>query len=186
MKLAFKQLQLQGLKKQQQLLLATCGVLVVSNLVLVLSYINNDQQWILIPQLNPEHRVQLNQASYSDEYLQEWAGDILQDVFTANPASIKGKVKRTLEISRSSYTDLREKLQNQVKLVKDNSISTVFYPKRYRHKVAKRQVLVTGDFLTFFGGDQKPVITTKTFSLSYERGPHGVILLAGLEEVGDA
>ena len=96
MKLAFKQLQLQGLKRQQHLLLATCGVLVVSNLVLVLSYVNNDQQRILIPQLNPEHRVQLNQASYSDEYLQEWAGDILRDVFTANPASIKGKVKRTV------------------------------------------------------------------------------------------
>jgi hypothetical protein len=106
----------------------------------------------------------------------------LRDVFTANPASIDRKVKRLLEISRSSYTELRDRLLAQARVLKDNGASTVFYPKEYNLIRAKQQILISGDYLTFFGKDTKPVIQTKSFVIGYNRGPHGVILLTSLAE----
>ena len=48
---------------------------------------------------------------------------------------------------------------------------------------AKHQITIIGDFMRFFADDTRPVVTQKTFQLSYSRGPRGVILVEQLQEV---
>ena len=110
MNYSFKKAQFADLKTQHRLALGVCGVLALSNICLVIGLMSQEARWILIPQFNPDHRVEITQQTYSEAYLREWAGDILRDVLTANPSSIDAKINRLLSITRSSYTDLKDKL----------------------------------------------------------------------------
>jgi conjugal transfer pilus assembly protein TraE len=183
MKLQFKSQTLQQVLQQRTFAYGVCVVLLLSNLLLVVKLFTSDEHWILIPQFDRERRVGVSKENFSQEYLVSWADSILSDLMTVNPASIEAKTRRFLAVSSEYYGSLKDKMATQAKRIKDEQISTVFYPKSFEVDHGHHTVTVQGDFLTFFGQDKKPVSATKTFILSFRKGDNGVILVSGLEEI---
>ncbi len=180
MNFSFRQLSFSKVLKQRNFAFCVSGVLLVSNLLLCLKILTHEENWALIPQFNIDHRSYISSSSFSDEYLIDWADALLRDWLSVNPSTVEQKSRRFLEITSSSYGSLLESIKKTVKKVKEERLSTVFYPKTWEVNQAKNQVHVTGDFLTYFGHDKAPIRAIKTFIVKYERGPHGVILCSDI------
>lgn len=162
------------------------ALLLLSNIGLVMMATQKEERWILIPQMDTDHRIPLGSDSYSDEYLRTWAGSITGDLYTVNPVTADEKARRFLEVAATSYGSLKDDILKSTKKIKSEKLSTVFYPKTFEIDRGTSKVLVRGEFLTFFGRDKAPVSREVTFALTYKKGPRGIILVENLEEVKDA
>ena len=176
MRFSFRQETLAQLLQQRNFAFCVSGVLLVANLFLSIKVLTHEENWALIPQFDIERRSYVSSSSFSDEYLIDWADALLRDWLTVNPSTVEQKARRFLEISAQNYGDLRQTIQKTVGRVKQERLSTVFYPKSWEIDQPKKRIQVTGDFLTYFGHDRAPIRTYETFWVSYKRGPHGVIL----------
>lgn len=182
MKLDFKTQNLNQLLKQRNFAGLLVGGLLLSNLFLSLKLLKYDEQWILIPEFDTDHRVALSASTYSDQYLIDWASSLTSDLLTVNPATVKQKTKRFLEVTGSSHGNFEKVLKKKAQTLIKEGISTVFYPKVFKVQRSAQKVLVEGTFMTFFGQDKKPIIEKKVFSIEYKRGPKGVILVEEFKE----
>lgn len=115
-------------------------------------------------------------TTFSDPYLIEWADTLTSRLLTVNPKTADQRVYEFLVVTQSS-SGLEKKLKKQAEKIKAENISTAFYPRTYQHKKDSRQLWVTGDFHTFFGGDKSSVIQQRTVVLTYIKGSQGVILV---------
>lgn len=155
----------------------------VTNMALVFKLMGTEEHWVLMPQYQDEHRLEVTKSKYSDDYLIDWAAGILNVILCANSDSIDWKISQLLKISLHNYGPLKEQLQEEAKKIRHDKISTVFYPNSFKVNQAKRTVEVTGEHSTYFGGDSAPIITKKTFQVSWAVRSHGVILLEGVKEL---
>ena len=169
--------------KHRDLALWSCIGLTVTNMVLAFKVISTEEHWVLMPQYQDEHKLEVTKSKYSNEYLIDWAAGILNVFLCANPDSIDWKVSQILKISLNNYGPLKEQLQIEAKKIKQDKISTAFYPNSFKVNQAKRTIEVTGEHSAYFGGDTAPIITEKTFQVSWAVRGHGVILLEGLSEL---
>jgi len=182
MNFQFRQLSLASCLKERNWALGCCLVLCASNLALVLGLLNQEEHWVLMPQYHDEHKLEVSKSRYSDEYIIDWAAGILNTALCANPDSIDWKISQLLKISLKNYGPLRERLQEEAGRIKRDKISTAFYPNSFKVDQSKRAVEVTGEHSAYFGGDSAPVVTNKTYRLSWSVRGHGVILLESLTE----
>lgn len=176
MKFSLRQLSLAQIIQQRNFSFCVSGVLLASNLFLSLKVLSQEEKWVLIPQFNIDHRSTVTTSTFSDEYLIDWADALLRDWLTVNPSTVESKSKRFLQVAAQSYGDLRERTQKTIQKIKEERLSTVFYPKAWYVDQKKKKVRVIGDFLTFFGTDREPVRAQEAFTVHFERGPNGVIL----------
>jgi type IV conjugative transfer system protein TraE len=169
--------------KQRDLALWCCVGLTLTNMGLAFKLMGTEEHWVLMPQYQDEHRLEVTKSKYSDEYLIDWAAGILNVILCANADSIDWKISQLLKISLNNYGPLKEQLQEEAKKIRQDKISTVFYPNSFKVNQAKKTVEVTGEHSTYFGGDSAPIITKKTFQISWAVRGHGVILLEGVKEL---
>ena len=181
MKFAYAQAELTKLWKQRNFATVMAGGLMVSNLILGLATMGREDQWVLIPQFDAGERIPVSKSSLSKSYLERWSTSLVQDLMTANPASVDLKIQRFLAVSSSAFGSLEQKLRTQAKKLKREGISTVFYPKEVAFE--KNAVRVSGTFMTYFGRDKAPIASFKTYKLSYTRARHGVVVATDLQEI---
>lgn len=183
MNFLFRQSSLASCLKERNWVFGCCLTLSISNLALVIGLLNQEEHWVLMPQYDDEHRLEVTRSQYSNEYLMDWAAGILNTVLCANPQNIDWKISQLLKISLKNYGPLKERLQAESSRIKQDKISTAFYPNLFKVDQNTRTIEVTGEHSSWFGGDTKPVITEKTFQLTWAVRGHGVILLEHLKEL---
>lgn len=169
--------------KQRDLALWCCAGLTVTNMGLAFKLMGSEEHWVLMPQYQDEHRLEVTKSKFSNEYLIDWAAGILNIILCANPDSIDWKISQILKISLNNYGPLKEQLQKEAQKIKEDKISTAFYPNSFKVNQATRTIEVTGEHSSWFGGDTAPVIIPKTFQVSWAVRSHGVILLEGVSEL---
>ena len=169
--------------KHRDLALWCCVGLTVTNMGLAFKLLGTEEHWVLMPQYQDEHKLEVTRSKYSNEYLIDWAAGILNVILCANADSIDWKISQLLKISLSNYGPLKDQLQQEAKKIKRDKISTAFYPNSFKVNQRERTIEVTGEHSSYFGGDTTPIITQKTFLVSWAVRSHGVILLEGLSEL---
>ena len=183
MKFSLNQQTLQNVLKQRDLALWSCFGLVAINALLVLKLINQEEHWVIFPQENVDHRIELTASKFSDEYFIDWASGVLNTILCVNPDSIDWKTKQILKITTERYGNLKEVLLDEAKSIKADKISTAFYPKTFEVEQSKQMITVVGEHVAYFGKDAVPVVTEKTYQLMWVSSQHGVILLKDLKEI---
>lgn len=162
--------------KQRNFAWVVSAVLLASNLLLSMKVMTQDEQWILIPWPETDKRLPLSRSNFSDKYLIDWADALTSRLLTVNPQTADQRIYEFLGIAESRGS-LEDKLKKKAQELKDENISTAFYPRDYAIRKEANQVWVTGDFHTFFGRDKNPVIQKKTVVLTYRKATNGVILV---------
>lgn len=156
--------------------------LLLSNIILSIKLATNDERWVLIPQFEIEQRYSVHGNQYSSLYLEHWAGALSQDFLSVNPANVDAAAQRFLKIASTHYGQIKPNIDAHVKEIKENNLTTSFYPKEFKVDNSSKIVEVTGSFLTWFGREKAPVEQTKTFLIGWKEGPKGVLLVSQFEE----
>lgn len=185
MKFSINQTTLQGAVKQRDLALWACVGLTVANALLALKVVSSQERWVLIPQYDTEHQVALASGAYPDLYYIDWAADIVNMLLCINPDSAPWKIKKILQITTQNYGTLKDQFEKDAAKLKQDQVSTAFYPKHFKVDQSKQTVDVSGQHLAYFGKDSKPVITEKTFRLTWGVGKRGLVLLKDFKELKD-
>lgn len=183
MRFSFAQSTLQGALKQKDLSLKACLGLTLANLALVTKVITSEEHWVLIPQFDADHRLPLTSSKYSDPYLIDWASSVVNTLLCANSDSIHWKINQILAITTEDRGALKAKLHQEALRIKQDDVSTVFYPKKFTVNQQDHTIEIKGDHLSYFGKDTKPVSGEKTFLLTYDIFSRGLVLLKDIEEV---
>lgn len=158
--------------KQRNFAWGVSAVLLTGNLLLSVKVMTQDEHWILIPWPEVDRCLPLSRSNFSDTYLMDWADSLTSRLLTMNPQTADQRVYEFLRVTESA-SGLGEKLKKKAQRLKDENISTAFYPRDYAIKKEAHQIWVTGDFHTFFGRDKNPVIQKKTVVLTYRKGARG-------------
>lgn len=181
----FAQTSLAAVTRQRNLALGSCLGLVLANVALSFGLLNQEEKWILMPQFDNEHKLEVEGGKYSDQYLIDWATGILNTVLCANADSIDWKVHQILKISRSNYGPLKARLQEEKEKIVRNKISTAFYPATFEVRQESKTIDISGEHAAWFGKDSVPIITKKKYRLSWAVRSHGVLLLENLEDINE-
>ncbi len=162
--------------KQRNFAWVVSAFLLASNVLLSAKIMMQDEQWILIPWPETDKRLPLSRSNFSEKYLIDWADALTSRLLTVNPQTADQRIYEFLSVAESRGS-LEEKLKKKAQELKDENISTAFYPRDYAIRKEAQQIWVTGDFHTFFGRDKNPVVQKKTVVLTYRKGSKGVILV---------
>ena len=162
--------------KQRNFAWVVSAFLLASNVLLSAKIMMQDEQWILIPWPETDKRLPLSRSNFSEKYLIDWADALTSRLLTVNPQTADQRIYEFLSVAESRGS-LEEKLKKKAQELKDENISTAFYPRDYAVRKEAQQIWVTGDFHTFFGRDKNPVVQKKTVVLTYRKGAKGVILV---------
>lgn len=174
------------LRVQRNLLAGAVGLLLVANAFLSMKTFFSEDAFILIPQFDTDVKMRLTASAKPEMYYSRWADGVIRTLLCVNPDSVAWKTSQILEISSASYGSMRSVLDKELQKIKENQMSTVFYPKDFRVNVGEKWVKVSGQYFAFFGRDKDPVIQDKTYRVSWVENGVGLILLAGFEEEGSA
>ena len=162
--------------KQRNFAWVVSAFLLTSNVLLSAKIMTSDEQWILIPWPETDKRLPLSRSNFSDKYLMDWADALTSRLLTVNPQTADQRIYEFLSVAESRAS-LEERLKAKAQELKDENISTAFYPRDYAIKKETHQIWVMGDFHTFFGRDKNPVVQKKTVVLTYRKGAKGMILV---------
>ncbi len=169
--------------RQRDLSAWACLGLVAVNCLLVIKVFGSEERWVLIPQYDVDHRVEISSQKYSDDYFIDWANGVVGTILCVNPDSVDWKNQQILKITVQSYGTLKEKLKEDALRIKKDHISTVFYPKKFTVHRGRQTVDVIGEQITYFGKDSSPVTSEKTYQLTWDVRAHGIILLKDFNEI---
>ncbi|MEI8321202.1 MAG: TraE/TraK family type IV conjugative transfer system protein [Alphaproteobacteria bacterium] len=172
---------LQTIKQRNFAYLVSLGLL-VSNLFLAYKVFNQEERWVLIPQFDIHNKIDVQGDKYSKVYLEHWAGGLAQEMLTVNPLSVDRMVLKFLDLSSLNFGRIKPTLESHAQAIKDDQLTTAFYAKGCEVNQGKREVEVSGTFMTWFGKEKPPIVQTKTFVVGWELGPKGVLLVSKFEE----
>ena len=182
MKFSFHQETFLNILRQRNFSYVVSAGLLLICILLSCKVFIQDERWVLMPQFEPANKMTVQGSVHSSVYLEHWAGGILQELLTANPHTIDAKTIRILEISATSFGQIRPVLDAKAKTIKENRGTTSFYPKKFEVFQDKKEVVVTGTFMTWFGKDKPPIVETIAITLGWSIGPRGVLLVRSFEE----
>lgn len=157
-------------------------VLLVSNIVLCIKIYVQEEHWVLIPQFSTDQTIGVRGSHYSDAYINQWAGSLVRELLTVNPSTVQIVAEKVLKVSSTKYGQIKPHLEDHIKEIIENNISTVFYEKECKIDRDQKEVEVTGSFYTYFGREKAPLIETKTFVVGWASGVNGVLLITKFEE----
>jgi type IV conjugative transfer system protein TraE len=183
MKFSFNQQTLHNVLKQRNLSSWSCIGLTIINALLVIKLMSQEEHWVIFPQNNIDHRIDLTKSQFSDGYFIDWSHGILNIILCVNPDSVDWKIHQILKITTEKYGNLKETLLKEAKAIKHDKISTVFYPKKFEVNQSNNFIDVIGQYVAYFGKDSVPVTLEKTYRLTWLISNHGVILLNDLKEI---
>lgn len=169
------------LKQRNYAYVMSAGLL-LTNTILVLKVLNHEERWVLVPQFEIEHQYTIQGNQYDSLYLEHWAGALTQDFLTVNPSTVDQAMQRFLKIASTQYGQIKPNVEIMAKDIKDNQITTAFYPKEFKIDQSNKAVEVTGTFMTWFGREKPPIVQTKTFLVGWKPGPKGILLASQFEE----
>ena len=181
MKLSHLQMSVREALRHRNFAYMVSGLLLMSNLGLVFKVWKQEEHWILIPQIETDHRLPLSSTHYSEAYVLEWADSLVRNFLTVNPQTVDRRLYELLLLAEQSSA-LQERFKKEAKALKQDNVSTVFYPKEHNLNHETHQVWVKGEHQTYFGRDKAPISREKTFVVTWKRGPRGVILLKDFYE----
>ena len=181
MKLSHLQLSVREALRHRNFAYMVSGVLLLGNLGLTLKIWKQEEHWILIPQIETDHRLPLSSSQYSEAYVLEWADSLVRNFLTVNPQTVDRRLYELLLLAEQSSA-LQEYVKKEVKALKQDNVSTVFYPKEHSLNAQTQKVWVKGEHQTYFGRDKAPISREKTYVVTWKRGPRGVILLKDFYE----
>lgn len=162
-----------------------CAILGISNILLCGLLSRHEDRWLLFPFPDGD-RLEVTPSKFSDDYLQAMADRITTRLLTMSPETIEQRLQEFAGLTIHSGA-LRKKLEQHTHKIKEERVSTVFYPKDFHIEREKKKIHVSGDFYTFFGTDRVPVIQKQTIVLSYGRGINGIFILKDFDmKEGDA
>lgn len=180
---AFQQTSLIFWRKFTKGLLIALVALCMSHLILLFFLFRKEEHWILIPQFDVEKRTTLSSKSFGDEYLTSWASSLCVSLLCVNSSVVEERMKEALRISSPRfYGSLEEQLKQEVKILRQHALSTVFYPQKFTLHRNKNEIEVEGVFHTYFSKDKNPVVEQKIWTVGWEMGARGVILLTTFQE----
>ncbi|MDA0344668.1 MAG: TraE/TraK family type IV conjugative transfer system protein [Proteobacteria bacterium] len=172
-----------NLLKQRNFSYSVCVFLMATNLFLLAKVWTKNDRIIVIPSMNEmEHQYHFDGKHIPDNYIVDWSFKLLGELFTANPKTVTYKNTQFLKWSLNT-SGLAEDLGKSAKALKKDNISTAFYPESHSINRDLQEVQVEGRFLTFFGKSQKPVLTHKTFLMSWQLMPGGHMGIKSLKEL---
>ena len=170
-----------SLKQRNYAYMLSLGLL-LSNIVLSVIIINHDEKWVLMPQFDVEQKYTIHGNQYDQYYLEQWAGALVEDFLTVNPANVDAAMQRFLRIASTHNGQVKPNIEAQAKEIKEHQLTTAFYSKEFKVDRDKQVVEVTGSFLTWFGRKKPPIEQTKTFLVGWRSGPKGFLLVHQFEE----
>jgi type IV conjugative transfer system protein TraE len=183
MNFEFSQKSLTQALKQQNIALYACIGMGISNIILVSSLVMREEKIILVPLFNVDHRLSIQGGKFNNAYFIDWADSILKTILIVNPDNVDWKIKEILRISSNSYGDIKKSLQDDAKRIKENELSTVFYPKEFTVNQDEEKVLVRGQYMAYLGREKTPVIKDKIYELGWVINNQGVVLVKSLKEI---
>jgi len=91
-------------------------------------------------------------AEMSREYLEEMSRYLAGLVLNVTPKSVESGIDIFLRyVAPASYGQIRARMTAQADRLRRDDVSTAFYPVSYQTRPKKRQVVITGDFVTVVG-----------------------------------
>ncbi|MEN8237170.1 MAG: TraE/TraK family type IV conjugative transfer system protein [Pseudomonadota bacterium] len=159
-------------------------LMLLSNVLLSWKVLVERDRVILVPQNNLQKQIVFDGKQICKTYLVDWSFSVLSDLFTVSRHTVDRKNKLFLEIS-SNAEILKDVLKKNALRIKQDGVSTVFYPKKFAIDRSAKKVLVQGTFMAFFGRDKSPVVQTKTYALGWRESGKGCVLVESLEEVAN-
>lgn len=183
MNFEFSQKNLTQALKEKNFALYACIGMGISNIIMASSLVMRDDKIILVPLFNVDHRLSVKGGEFNDAYFIDWADSILRTVLIVNPDNVDWKIKDILRISSNDYGDIKKSLQDESKRIKENDISTVFYPKEFTVNQDEQKVVVKGQYMAYLGREKTPVIKDKTYELFWVINNQGVVLVKSLQEL---
>lgn len=169
--------------QQKNLILSVAAGLTLSNIILVFALLSKSQQYILIPEFNTDHRLNMTGGEFNDQYFIDWADGIIKTALCVNSDSVDWRHNELLKISTHSYGQMKMVLKENAENIRKNSLSTVFYPKSFKVDQNKKTVRIEGQHFTFVGKDNRPVIQDKIYEIFWIIGTHGLVLLKDMVEL---
>lgn len=165
-----------------KLLILIMGLMVII-ILLSVKVLCADTHMIVVPQYESAKPLKLSSSSFSDLYLKTWGEGLCEHLLTCSPETVEQKIHDTLRLTAASAQgQIKSFLQEEARRIKRDDVSTVFYPTSTRIDKAKKTLIIQGQFHTWFGRDQKPIVQTKTWVLRWQQGNRGVILLKDFYE----
>lgn len=182
MNFALRQESFRKTLKQRNYAYVISAALLLTNTILSIKVLNHEERWVLIPQFEIEHKYAIQGNQYDNLYLEHWAGALTQDFLTVNPSTVDQAMQRFLKISSTQYGQIKPNIEAMTKEIKENQITTAFYPKEFKVDSVHKIVEVTGTFMTWFGREKPPIVQAKTFLVGWKPGPKGILLATQFEE----
>lgn len=142
---------LEKLIKQRNISSIFATIMLVTNLILVSSFILKDEKIVIIP-ANLKQTVWLSSDEVSKEYLEEWAVFIASLILDVSSDSAEFKRQVLLRHISSNYKNQlsKELIQNQQKMLQEQ-FSTSFRPIEAEVSPRELTVVIKGDLITFVG-----------------------------------
>lgn len=175
----FKKQSIQELVRYNKYLLSITVLLALTTLIAVIALSTKEEQWLLVPAIEPERRMSVSTNTYHETYLKEWAEYVMKELFYTSPEVVEKQIAGIKVIS-SDTKQLEDFFNEHLRFVQGSNVSSTFFRKVI--KVEEGKVYVSGTFHYWFGGSDKQVATEKTYLLGYKRGRKGLLLLTSVEE----
>lgn len=175
MKYTFFSESVDKLVRQRNFSYVVVAALLVCNAILASVCFMKVEKIIVIPSLQDiTKKYEIHGNEFSDNYLVDWANALISNLLTANPDTVDRKIKSFLEWAVHE-SDLSSALKKNTQIIKQDKISTVFYPKDFVVNRDQSQIKIKGDFFAYLGRDKSPVVAEKTYLLGYQILPNGII-----------
>ena len=164
-------------KYNKGLLLITM-LLALSNIITIVTLVNKEERWLLIPAIEPDRRMIISSRNYNETYLKEWAIFVAKGLFTTSPEEVERQVA-DMKVVSSNTKQLDEFFAQHLEFVKGSNVSSVFFPKMV--EVVKDGVLISGT-LRYWFANGKDVALDKQYLLTYKRAANYLLLLSGIQD----
>lgn len=135
--------------------LAAFGLL-VANILLAMTIAGTDttEKTVIVPP-TIERPFWVKGTETSAEYLEEMSRYLSTLVLNVTPKSIDANIDIFLRyVAPETHGAIRTRMAVQAERLKRDDVTSAFYPVGYQTRAEKRQVVITGDFVTTVGKQQ--------------------------------
>ena len=154
--------------KQRNLLVAICGLLIISNTILAVVSLFSSKEMILIPN-SLDKETAISNKKMSPAYLEAISRDVIGLMMNFTPSNTDYAIRSVLKITHPSfYGQLKHELNKNAEDVIKRKITTFFSPKSIQ-VIGDTKVMITGNLSTFLGKEMmNDEVKSYTINYAYE------------------
>lgn len=155
-------------------------------MLLMMSFIRSNKYTTVVIPARLSSAVTITQDGVDEAFLTQWSSFIAGLKLNVTPDSVSFKQKELLPyIDSSKYGEFKSHLISEQENVKQNEISTVFYPNRTKIVDLKNLITEISGVIRVYIGDTLNKEAKVTYRLSFSLYG-GKLMLLGFEEVKNA